>query len=106
MIKRKSEEGIVAMGGGINRQTLVHGERTHLVRFSLDKGSGVPQHSHPHEQTGHLLSGRIRITINGQSHDLEPGDSWCIGSDVPHEAKASENATILELFSPPREDYL
>ena len=69
MVKKSNSEGIVSMGEGLQRQTLVRGERTHLVKFMLGKGSIVPLHNHPHEQTGHLLSGSMRLTIDGKKYD-------------------------------------
>ena len=106
MVKKKSNEGIVSMGEGLQRQTLVYGERTHLVKFLLSKGSLVPLHNHPHEQTGHLLSGSVKLTIDGTTYDMKEGDSWCIGGDIPHEAEVQEDSVIIEIFSPVREDYL
>ena len=105
MVKKRTKEGIVTMGEGLQRQTLVYGENTHLVKFMMKKGATVPSHSHPHEQTGHLLSGSVRLTIDGKPYDMEQGDSWCIGGDVPHEARVNEDSVILEVFSPVREDY-
>lgn len=106
MVKKRNNEGIVTMGEGVQRQTLVNGERMHLLKFLLRKGSRVPAHNHPHEQTGHLIEGRVRLAIDGKRHDLEEGDSWCIASNVPHEAEALEDSVVLEVFSPIREDYL
>ena len=106
MVTKRNDKGMVVMGEKMKRQSLVHGERTHLVKFSLEKGSIMPLHNHPHEQTGYLLTGNMRLTINGQDYDLEPGDSWCIGPNVSHEAAVREDATVLEVFSPLRKDYL
>jgi quercetin dioxygenase-like cupin family protein len=106
MVKKRDNEGIVAMSEGVQRQTLVYGERMHLLRFVLKSGSRVPSHSHPHEQTGHLLEGRMRLTIEGSMHDLEEGDSWNISGGIPHEAEAMEDSVVIEIFSPVREDYL
>ena len=106
MVKKRSEEGIVTMGEGLLRQTLVHGEHTHLVKFNLGKGGKVPLHDHPHEQTGYLLSGSMRLAIGGKKYDLEEGDSWCVAGGVPHEADVMEDTVIIEVFSPVREDYL
>jgi quercetin dioxygenase-like cupin family protein len=77
-----------------------------MGRFKLAKGSVIPAHDHPHEQTGLLLSGRITLTIDGIAHDVAPGDAWCIDSGVPHAATAIEDSVAVEVFSPVREDYL
>ncbi len=63
-------------------------------------------HSHPHEQTGYLLSGKMRFTIDGNVFEAEPGDSWTIKSGVVHGAEVIKDALVIEIFSPVREDYL
>ena len=63
---------------GIRLKTLVHGDRTLMCEFLLEKGSTLPIHSHPHEQTGYLVSGRIGLIIGDEEFEAETGDSWCI----------------------------
>jgi quercetin dioxygenase-like cupin family protein len=53
-----------------------------------------------------LISGRIRLTVGGKSHDCAPGDSWCIPSEAEHGANIIENAVATEVFLPVREEYL
>ncbi len=91
---------------GIEQKTLVHGEKTLMTEFRLKKDSLLPRHAHPHEQTGYLVSGRLRLYIDGMPHDVLPGDSWCIPSGVEHGADALEDTVAVEVFSPVREDYL
>ena len=91
---------------GIEQKTLVHGERTLMTEFLLRKGSTLPRHAHPHEQTGYLVKGRIRLLIRTEEYDAQPGDSWCIPSGVEHGAEIIENSVAIEVFSPVREDYL
>jgi quercetin dioxygenase-like cupin family protein len=91
---------------GIEKRTLVYGEKTLMVEFRLQKGSTLPSHAHPHEQTGYLVSGRIQLTIGDQTHDAAAGDSWCIPGDVAHSARCLDDALAVEVFAPLREDYL
>ncbi len=104
--------GIPGQGGyspvleGIGIKTLVHGRETLMSQFRLAKGSALPAHSHPYEQTGYLVSGRIRLRIGEKRLELEPGASWCIPSGVEHGAEILEDSIALEVFSPLREDYL
>ena len=86
-------------------KTLTDGERMMLLEVRIAAGAVVAMHTHPHEQTGRLLSGRLRLEIDGETHDLEPGDAWIIPADVPHEATGIEDCLVVEVFSPPREDY-
>lgn len=77
-----------------------------MTEFRLKKGSILPRHRHPHEQTGYLVSGRIRLHIGDQSYDCTPGDSWCVPGDAEHGADVIEDAVAIEVFSPVREEYL
>jgi quercetin dioxygenase-like cupin family protein len=103
---RDSENGFQDILPGIRIKTLVHGERSLLSKFRLKAGSDLPAHSHPYEQVGYLLRGRLLLDIGGELREAGPGDSWCIASGVPHKAQALEDSEALELFSPAREDYL
>jgi len=91
---------------GIERKTLVHGEKTLMVEFRLKQGSVLPRHAHLHEQTGYLVSGRLRLAIGDEVRDLAAGDAWCIAGGVEHGAEVLEEAVAVEVFAPVREDYL
>lgn len=91
---------------GITIKTIAYGEKTLMIEVHLDKGSELPMHQHPQEQTGYLVSGRMLLTIGGVAHDVLPGGSWCIPADVPHKADMLEACVAVEVFSPLREDYL
>ncbi len=91
---------------GIQLRTLCHGAKTHMVQFLLQGGCDLPMHTHPHEQTGYLVSGHMILTIDGKSYDVHPGDSWCIHADITHGAKIFEDTVVVEVFSPVREEYL
>ena len=91
---------------GIELKALTHGEKTLLAEFRLKANSLLPAHAHPHEQTGYLVSGRLRLTIGSESFAVEAGDSWCVPGGVEHRAEVLEDAVAIEVFSPVREDYL
>ena len=90
----------------IEMRTRAYGQKTLMSEFRLAKGAILPRHSHPHEQIGYLVSGRMQLTIGDETYRVEPGDSWCIGGNIEHEAVAEENSLAIEVFSPLREDYL
>ena len=106
MFGKKSAKGYIEILEGIKIKTLCRGEQTLMAEYVLQQNSVLPEHSHPYEQTGYLLSGKIRLYINGKSREVIPGDSWCIHEDVIHKADILENSVALEIFSPVREDYL
>jgi quercetin dioxygenase-like cupin family protein len=90
----------------IQQKTLVYGDKTLMAEFRLEQGADLPKHRHPHEQTGYLVSGEIALTIGDETHQVKPGDSWCIAGDVEHKATALEDSVAIEVFSPVREDYI
>ncbi len=106
MFQKHNESGYSLTLPGIEQKTLVYGEKTLMTEFLLKKGSILPQHSHPHEQTGYIVKGRIRLSIASEEYDVKEGDSWCIPSGVEHGAEIVEDAIAIEVFSPVREDYL
>lgn len=106
MFEKKCEEGYRRALDGIEQRTLVHGDSTLMVEFRLQKDAVLPLHSHPHEQTGYLVTGQIRLTIDTDVHDVRPGDSWCIPGGVLHGAEIVSDSVAVEVFSPVREDYL
>lgn len=106
MFQKQSLNGYTLPIPGIEQKTLVYGEKTLMTEFLLQKGSILPRHAHPHEQTGYLVKGRIRLTIGSEQYDVQPGDSWCIPGEVEHGAEIIEDAVAIEVFSPVREDYL
>jgi quercetin dioxygenase-like cupin family protein len=91
---------------GVHLKTLVHGEKTLMGEFSLTKGAEIPPHAHPHEQTGIMISGKVRFKIGDELFEAEAGDSWCIPGEVEHAVEVVEDSVVLEVFSPVREDYL
>jgi quercetin dioxygenase-like cupin family protein len=77
-----------------------------MTEFLLERGSALPMHSHPQEQTGYLVRGHMRLRIGGQEHDVEAGDTWCIPAGVEHGAQILADSVAVEVFAPVREDYL
>ena len=77
-----------------------------MAEFLLNRGSILPVHAHPYEQTGYLVKGRLRLRIGEQEWEVGPGDAWCIPLNVEHGAQVMEDSIAVEVFSPVREDYL
>lgn len=95
----------VAQFPGVTRRTLASGDRLSFVEIRIEPGAEVPEHTHPHEQAGHVAAGRVRFRIGAVESDLGPGASYLIPGDVPHHVVALEDATLIEVFSPVREDF-
>lgn len=83
------------------------GDAMMLSVVHFEPHSVVPEHSHPHEQMGLMVSGRLEFTIGSETRVLGPGDQWRIPGGVPHRVVAlDEPAVALDVFHPIREDYL
>lgn len=91
---------------GIQIKTLCYGESTLMTEFLLQKDAVLPEHSHPYEQTGYLVKGKLRMYIGENSKELIAGDSWNNARDVLHKAEVLEDSVAIEVFCPVREDYL
>ena len=106
MFEKRISTGYHLALEGIERKTLVHGEKMLMTEFRLRKGSLLPRHAHEHEQTGYLVKGRIRLSIGTEVYDAQAGDSWSIPGGVEHGAEILEDSAAIEVFSPVRKDYL
>ncbi len=90
---------------GIVRRTLSEGSHTMLCELTMAAGSEVPAHTHPHEQTGYLASGRFRFRLGDTWMEMTAGDSWCVPGGIEHEVEVLEDCIAIDVFSPPREEY-
>ncbi|MGW8267074.1 MAG: cupin domain-containing protein [Longimicrobiales bacterium] len=95
------------VSGSIKRR-IVTGERAMLAHIYLDKGAHVPKHSHHNEQITYLLEGVLKFWIGEERREiiLNAGEVLHIPPDVPHEAEALEDCLDVDVFSPPRQDWL
>ncbi len=84
----------------------IAGDAIMLSMVTFEPNAEVPEHAHPHEQMGMIISGRLEFIIGGETRILETGDSWRIPGSVPHQARALDGpAVALDVFHPVREDY-
>ncbi len=105
MFYRYEESLPIEMIPGLVRRMVADGGSMMICEFTLEKGVEIPAHAHPQEQMGYVVSGKLRITVNGESKDLGPGDCYYAPSGVQHGAVVLERAVVADTFSPPREDY-
>jgi len=101
---KKSSEGYRSNLLGIKQKTLVYGQNLLMEEIKITKGARIPTHQHPHEQSGYLVYGKTRLTIDDQVYDCNPGDSWCIPGNAKHSNFAIKDSLVIEIFSPVRED--
>ena len=102
----KEENPWIDVAPGIKRRTLASGSSMYQMRAELEAGSRLPEHLHPQEQIAHVIKGRMKLIVAGVPHELAAGDVFYLGSNVPHGVETIEDTTVLDTFSPPRDDYL
>jgi quercetin dioxygenase-like cupin family protein len=93
---------------GLDRR-LVTGERMMLAHVYLKKGCIVPRHSHENEQITYVLDGALRFWLGedqAEVVDVRKGEVLVIPSNLPHKAEALEDTLDVDIFSPPRQDWL
>lgn len=89
----------------IDREMVV-GEKIMMARVIMKKGAHVPLHYHHNEQVTYILEGALKFAIDGKEIVVHAGEVLCIPSNMPHEAWALEDTLDLDVFTPPREDWL
>ena len=76
-----------------------------LVRHFFERGWVGARHSHPHHQLVYVVSGALRVDVDGKVFDVHAGDSFVVDGNVDHQASALEASEVLDVFTPVREDY-
>ena len=89
----------------LQRQFVV-GQEIMLARVLLRKGCIVPLHSHHNEQLTYIVEGALKFFIDGKEIVVRAGEVLCIPSNMPHKAEAMEDTVDLDVFTPPRADWI
>jgi quercetin dioxygenase-like cupin family protein len=89
----------------VSRQ-VIHSDTMTVARLYLAKGAVVPRHSHPNEQISTVESGSLRFLFDDGETVASQGESMQIPGGAPHSVEALEDSVALDLFSPPREDWI
>lgn len=98
---------VVSTGENVTRQVLSDHPELMVVAFRFAaKGAEGALHHHPHVQATYVESGRYRFTVDGQSFDVAPGDSFVVPSNVEHGCVCFEPGTLIDCFTPRRNDFL
>ena len=84
---------------------IFHSENITFGHFTLEEGTDLPEHNHPHEQWGHVIEGTLEFDIGGEKEILKPGMTAYIPPDIPHSGKAITKCKVIDCFMPVREDF-
>ena len=89
----------------ISRRVLA-GQQAMIVWWSMKAGAHAAAHQHPHEQIVWMLKGEMELRIGGERRRMGPGDVAVIPGGVEHEVWFHEDTEAIDVFAPPREDFL
>jgi quercetin dioxygenase-like cupin family protein len=104
-LTRWADIEVEALNPLIGRQFVV-GSNVMVARVLLKKGAHVPLHSHHNEQVTYILEGALKFVLEDKEVVVHAGEVLCIPPHVPHEAFALEDTVDLDIFNPPRQDWI
>lgn len=102
----KSEDAKNRQFKGVSFDVLAVGQKSMVTRMNYKAGDNVPLHSHPNEQSGYVVSGKYRIRYQTINEIINPGDSYSVPENIEHALEVIEGGVVIDVFTPPRQDYL
>ena len=95
------------LGGGVERKVLSYSKNLMACELTFEKGAVGAPHSHPHEQIGYIISGKLVYQEEGcEDNILGTGDTYYVAPNVVHGVKILEDTKLLDIFTPMREDFV
>ena len=101
-----TETELFDAGDGLTRKVGAYNENLMVVEVHFKTGTVAALHSHPHEQITYVISGKFAFTVGDETYVVGPGDSLYKQPDIVHGATCLEAGTLLDVFTPHREDFL
>jgi quercetin dioxygenase-like cupin family protein len=96
----------VNVGEGVQRKILGYDPMIMMVCVKFKKGSVGAVHRHPHRQVTFIERGSFEVQIGSRKETLKAGDCYLIPPDVDHGVIALEDSSLVDVFTPAREDFL
>ena len=93
-------------GEGVVRQIMAYDEHLMMVKVKCEKGAVGPLHHHPHTQSTYVASGCFEVSIGDEKRVLKAGDGYYVAPNLPHGCVCLEAGTLIDTFTPMREDFL
>lgn len=106
MIVRNDDVKLDDLGKGVSRKVLAHVPSVMMVQVNFIKGAVGEIHQHIHEQISYIIKGSFEVSIDGKKEVIKSGDTFYVNPDALHGVTALEDSTILDVFTPQREDFL
>ncbi|BET42477.1 cupin domain-containing protein [Atlantibacter hermannii] len=101
-----NETTLEDLGGGVTRRILAHNGKMMAVEVNFQEGAVGAMHNHPHEQLTYVLSGEFEFTIGDETRRVTAGDTLYKEPHVMHGCVCIKAGTLLDTFTPMREDFL
>ena len=99
------EAGQVEQLPGLHRRTMATTDKLMVCEFFVERQTVIPDHQHAQDQVGYVIYGKIELKVGDEVRICDPGDTYQIPGGVMHGAKALVDTLIIDIFSPPREEY-
>lgn len=94
------------LGAGVERKILGYDDQVMMVVVRFEKGAVGSLHHHIHRQVSYVASGKFEVTIDGDKKIVEQGDSFFVAPDLVHGVVALEEGSLVDIFTPAREDFI
>ena len=101
-----SENELVDVGGGLTRKIAADNDNLMVVEVHFETGTVASLHHHPHEQITYVISGKFEFTVGDKTHIVGAGDSLYKQPNIEHGATCIEAGSLLDVFTPHREDFV
>ena len=102
----KKQDAVKKVFKGVSLDSLAVGEKSQVAKMNYVIGNYASPHQHPHEQSGYVISGKYELTIGDEKYELNAGDTYSIPGNAIHSFLVIEGGEVIDVFTPPREDYL
>lgn len=106
MFVKNDDVILTNLGSGVSRKILAYDENLMSVEVRFEKGAVGSVHTHPHTQISYVIEGSFEATIGDETRIISKGDTYITPPDVPHGVVCLEAGTLLDIFTPMREDFL
>lgn len=101
-----NENEVVDVGAGLTRKVAAYNDNLMCVEVHFETGTEAARHQHPHEQITYVISGKFEFTVGDETYTVTAGDSLYKQPDIEHGATCLEAGTLLDVFTPHREDFV
>lgn len=102
----KDDKEMQQVSVGVKRKILAYSDNLMVCELHFEKGATGALHQHPHEQCTYILDGAFEFEVDGIKHIVRKGDTLFKQPDVIHGCVCVEEGSLIDIFSPKREDFL